>query len=123
MSNEKHSPGPWHWERDTMENHHQWALVTADGWVVAERGQAPGQNERDAANCRLIAAAPTTKDRHDELLALLRRYLDDHVAFVDPRPGSVLADARDLRDRIDGAGPPEPTPGAMSASLKMKLRR
>lgn len=56
---DKHTPGPWRWYDDTDEagknNRHE---IVAVGKTVARIYATKGAEAEDAANARLIAAAP-----------------------------------------------------------------
>ena len=62
----KHTPGPWHWSRDTMENRCDITLDSEDtGYSILYCCKKPRE-----PNARLIAAAP---DLLEALEAALRK--------------------------------------------------
>lgn len=85
MSDEKHSPGPWKWDRDSSGY-----LIDANDIPVISGQEWEIPNDADA---RLIAAAP-------EMLALLREaggWYCGEMNGVDTRKAIAA-----LLDRIDG---------------------
>ena len=86
----KHTPGPWVVARNTPDAGYS---VRTDGegsfrWIAA----MAGKGDTDAANARLIAAAP-------ELLAMLKRMIG---AAEHGRDGLALDDAKALIAKAEG---------------------
>lgn len=78
MSDAKWTPGPWEWRKGTSHITHRWngrdvviADVVRPGWHE-DRFKAA---EEAGANAELIAAAPETKAKLDELIESVDRFL------------------------------------------------
>jgi hypothetical protein len=68
----QHTPGPWHADRLTV--------LCAKGSLVAEVHEDYfTHTEEDAANARLIAAAPTTAQMAMDFTLLVERYVRDDI--------------------------------------------
>lgn len=52
----KHTPGPWNIAQESIDK--EWHIVTASGGRIMANVHIEAGNEMDAANARLIAAAP-----------------------------------------------------------------
>ena len=71
-----HSPGPWKIQQECVDP--EWHIVTASGGRIIANVHIETGNTMDAANARLIAAAP-------ELLAACEAYIkyaDDEVGCL-----------------------------------------
>lgn len=94
----KHTPGPWRLEGNRIEAEDRRSVLP-----VATVYRSPGDEDEDAANGALLAAAP-------ELLAALREVLEIARQFIEAdrllsQEREAFADAQELADRL-----PQPRP-------------
>jgi len=71
------TPGPWLWEKEEYDEGRCWHLAPGVLILDADGGGPDGADEIDAANARLIAAAPDLArallDARAELAAAIRK--------------------------------------------------
>lgn len=81
MANEAHSPAPWKWNPPMRV-----VMDAIDDDVCRLHVGTKRSDEMVAANARLIAAAPTTKQQRDEAVALLRELQWVRILSADRCP-------------------------------------
>ena len=95
-----HTPGPWRWSDDYQSRDltDTWGLLGKDGYgILSCDGKCNSPQEANAANARLIAAAP-------DLLAALQSSADSLARIALDRNDQELADlALSMRAAARGA--------------------
>lgn len=93
MSGSSHTPGPWDCENaDTLPI----VRATADGTFIADCNGRSGEGELDAANARLVAAAPELLDalKYCEDSGFLAVHADDSEHDRDQKAQALRAITR-----------------------------
>lgn len=114
-----HTPGPWSARKADEEDRTRW-IVCVDGpkpfWVATIENGAPGDTlETEAANARLIAAAPellkAAKAAREVLTVMFRARKDGPGRQAYEKLGAAIAKAEEGTDDAD----PSPTRGKWDA--------
>jgi len=92
-----HTPGPWRIQQESVDT--QWHIITAAGGRIMANIHIETGNAMDAANARLIAAAP-------ELLEALKRLARTYVSTMESGRDRIIAlggdcDPVDVMERGD----------------------
>ena len=86
-----HTPAPWKLITYGVDDPHDWAVFSAKGRFIADfPGLIWDEREQQAADCRLIAAAP-------DLLAALHNMLEDGDATDRHQAIAAIEKATGLR--------------------------
>ena len=104
MSDTKHTPGPWECRKGTPQITHRWngrdvviADVVRPGWHEDRLKAA----EEAGANAELIAAAPETRAKLDELIEAVWACPADEANELQASHEETVAEA--VRDTMKGA--------------------
>lgn len=91
----KHTPGPWH--VDTYGRNGELFVKPIPGQIIAEIDPSPNQ----AADARLIAAAPELLERCNLLANILERHCAQ--SFILAGGDRILKETRELIAKAEGA--------------------
>src|SRR5512146_1115504 len=94
---DKHTPGPWRLEQDSLEGWFEIHSAKPDDAFICGRAAWPRRAAESTANARLIAAAPALLEIMQEVVTCYDAFL---LRFPDGESEHELATAIDMAKRV-----------------------